>query len=583
MPMFSKTRSKYRGQFVWIKRPFARAFHRFKTPSGHTALVAWKEILKRDSQIWQSAIRHSKDGPKVLIATSTGGHGSVTPVESLLAVALTLRGANVHILLCDRFLPACLRAKLSAFDDVADFATNGPAAICASCYPRGFNTYKALGLPIHSFSTQTTSEEQNLARQIAQTVPFDEIPNYHLNELAVGEHALAGAIRFYGSGDLASEEHGEPILRRYLEAALLSAYASGRLIEQHNFQVSCFHHGVYVPQGIIGEVARQHSVAVVNWSKTYRKHCFVFSHERTYHHTLMHESTQHWENMDWTLEKEKQLVAYLESRRTGKQDWQYVHKSPQEELDLITRQLNLNFAKPTVGLLTNVIWDANIAYPDNIFKNMMDWLIQTIAYFVHRPNLQLVIRVHPGEVNNNTPSRQPVIREVAKAFSNLPSNIHIIAPESDVSTYTLMEQCNAVIIYGTKTGVELTSRGIPVIVAGEAWIKNKSITYDPGSTEEYFRILDQLPFDQGLNDEQIRRARMYAYHFFFRRMIPLSMVESGPTQDHIQIDNLSQLMPGRELGLDVICDGILKGSPFIYEPALHNTLASSYPLAGALT
>ncbi len=51
--------------------------------------------------------------------------------------------------------------------------------------------------------------------------------------------------------------------------------------------------------------------------------------------------------------------------------------------------------------------------------------------------------------------------------------------------------CDAVLIYGTKTGVELSSRGIPVVVAGEAWVRGKGhhrSTHAP--QEEYFGILD---------------------------------------------------------------------------------------------
>ena len=129
-----------------------------------------------------------------------------------------------------------------------------------------------------------------------------------------------------------------------------------------------------------------------------------------------------------------------------------------------------------------------------------------------------------------------------------------------------MEQCNAVIIYGTKTGIELTSRGIPVIVAGEAWIRNKDLTIDARSEEHYFTILDQLPFSEGMAKEQIGRARKYAYHFFFRRMIPLKFLE--PTNYFppykIKLTSLDDLRPNSSTGLDVICDRILKGSDFVY-------------------
>ena len=57
-----------------------------------------------------------------------------------------------------------------------------------------------------------------------------------------------------------------------------------------------------------------------------------------------------------------------------------------------------------------------------------------------------------------------------------------------MSTYALMSLCNSAIIYGTKMGVELTSVGLPVVVAGEAWIRNKGLTHDATTPEEYFHL-----------------------------------------------------------------------------------------------
>ncbi len=45
---------------------------------------------------------------KVLMATCAGGLLAAIDMETLLSVALSLRGAKVHALICDRFLPACL-------------------------------------------------------------------------------------------------------------------------------------------------------------------------------------------------------------------------------------------------------------------------------------------------------------------------------------------------------------------------------------------------------------------------------------------------------------------------------------------
>ena len=172
--------------------------------------------------------------------------------------------------------------------------------------------------------------------------------------------------------------------------------------------------------------------------------------------------------------------------------------------------------------------------------------------------------MHPAEISGFPPSRQPILAELRKRIPSLPRNVIVVPPESDLSTYTLMSLCNAAIIYGTKTGVELTSVGIPVIVAGEAWIRNKGITFDASTPEEYFRILDRLPFPGRLGSDQVARARQYAYHFFFNRMIPLPFIEpkAGFPVYRLKLDRLQQLLPG-DPGLDTICDGILRRRPFV--------------------
>jgi len=550
-----------------LKRALLRTARRFKRDVLPIAPSPdWSRLLKNQREEWLRQREAARGGQKVLIATGTGGHRGVTPIESLLAVALTLRGAEVHFLLCDQALPACMQAVLADFATPAAFAERGPEALCSSCYGHGAATYEPLGLPIHRYSQLVNAEERARAAELAAELPVELLPTYREDGLAVGEHALAGALRFFAKGTLDDEPSGEPILRRYLAASLLTAYATRRLLEREQYAAAVFHHGIYVPQGVVGEVCRQRSTRVVNWSAAYRRQCFIFSHGDTYHHTLMEEPTATWEDMPWTEAMEADVLDYLRSRWQGSRDWIYFHEQPKEELDQIVRELGIDFQKPTVGLLTNVVWDAQLHYPANAFANMLEWIRTTIDYFAERPDLQLLIRVHPAELRGAIPSRQPVVDEIRRAFPQLPSNVYLIPPASQISTYAAMLQCDSVIIYGTKTGVELTSMSVPVIVAGEAWIRNKGLTIDASSADEYRRILDRLPIGRRMDEPSSRQARKYAYHFFFRRMIPLSCVEpvKGWPPYTVQVERLEQLLPGGVPGLDIICTGILQGSPFVY-------------------
>jgi hypothetical protein len=214
------------------------------------------------------------------------------------------------------------------------------------------------------------------------------------------------------------------------------------------------------------------------------------------------------------------------------------------------------------------MWDAQLHYPANAFTDMLEWLLFTVRWFEKHPGLQLVIRVHPAEIRGSVPTRQPVVEELQKYFPQLPENVFIVPPESNVSTYVLSEMCDTSIIYGTKTGVELTSVGIPVIVAGEAWIRNKGITADAENVSEYKMLLQCLPRGERMDAGKVRRARKYAYHFFFRRMIPVDFLETGPGWPpyRVAINDVAELRVGKDVGLDCICDGILFGTPFILNP-----------------
>jgi len=357
----------------------------------------------------------------------------------------------------------------------------------------------------------------------------------------------------------------EPIVRRYLESALRVAFATRRLLRSIQFSSTVFTHGIYVPWGIVGEVARQEGVHVSTWNVAYRKRRFIFSHDNTYHHTLMNEPREHWENLALSEQQERELMHYLSSRRDGLFDWIVFHRPKTDDPKELPSLLGLDPSKPVIGLLTNVSWDAQLHYPANAFDSMLDWLVQTCRYFEDRRDLQLLIRVHPAEISGFPPSRQPVLGELRKVIPQLAANIVVVPPESELSTYALMSLCNSVIIYGTKTGVELTSRGTPVIVAGEAWIRNKGLTCDASSPEEYFRILDRLPFPSRLDAAMMARARRYAYHFFFNRMIPLPFIEphAGNSIYRLRLNSVRHLLPGESPGLDTICNGILKRTPFV--------------------
>jgi hypothetical protein len=120
----------------------------------------------------------------------------------------------------------------------------------------------------------------------------------------------------------------------------------------------------------------------------------------------------------------------------------------------------------------------------------------------------------------------------------------------------------------------MAALGVPVIVAGEAWIRGKGFAEEVSSPAQYFELLDRLPAKRKLEPEKHALAMRYAYHFFFRRMIPLPFLHQDAGASFRIEANRDDLVVGRWPGLDAICEGVLTGAPFVYHA---EDLADPFP------
>ena len=107
----------------------------------------WKPILQGTESWWTDAREKAQGGPRVLMATAIGSYAHAITLESALAAALTLRGVEVHALLCDGALTACAECEASFYPNVATFVTHGPTRdLCRDCRWPAERVYAQLGL-----------------------------------------------------------------------------------------------------------------------------------------------------------------------------------------------------------------------------------------------------------------------------------------------------------------------------------------------------------------------------------------------------------------------------------------------------
>ena len=539
------------------------------TKNETSAYIDWEDVLSSDKELWEDSKRRAEEGPRVLLPSSIGSHRSVVTLDGLLAVALTLKGAKVEFLLCDGQLPGCeVDIYETNIHDLDKFSQEGNSkSLCKDCFKKGYDTYLGLGLTVHRYSDFLSEEEIKKSKEMAAELKREEIRSYLCDGIRVGEQSYAGVMRFLIKGSVDETPAMDKVLRRYVEGGIRTKWVLDKVLEKNDYTSISFHHGIYVPQGVIGEVARKANVPVVNWSVAYKSQCFIFSHDNHYHLTKLLEPVSKWENIHWTEERANRIKDYLKSRINGSRDWVKYNENPRENKSEVEKELGVDFSKPCVALLTNVTWDAQIVYPSKAFPDMLEWIYETIEYFSTRKELQLIIRVHPAEIRGTMLSRENAKNKIRERFEKIPDNVFIIGPESTISTYMLTDICNATLIYGTKTGVEIAAVGSQVIVAGEAWIKNKGISIDVSTREMYLEELDKLPYLEAMDSKKVERALKYAYDYFFRTIIKINSItpfmdKPGYTVEKLNLKGIEQ---GSDPGLDAVCRGILEKADFRYD------------------
>jgi len=218
---------------------------------------------------------------------------------------------------------------------------------------------------------------------------------------------------------------------------------------------------------------------------------------------------------------QRNLIEELESARMGAKafgksvrKWQDVEIVGKEK---IRQELGLD-ERPLILLATNVLGDS-LTLGRNVFaESMAAWIAETVRFLAGKPEVQLVMRVHPGERLTHGRSMMDVVNE---ALPSIPEHIHVIGPLEKVNTYDLMSVASLGLVYTTTTGMEMSMNGIPVIVCGETHYRGRGFTLDPLTWGEYYAMLETaIERPEHLSQVQIETAWEYAYRFFFEYPLP---------------------------------------------------------------
>lgn len=274
--------------------------------------------------------------------------------------------------------------------------------------------------------------------------------------------------------------------------------------------------------GVVYEVARSLGIQTITYEfGEQRERMWLAQNGKV----MLQETGEMWEafrDLPLKPDEKKTIHEQFEARRGASlwknfsRQWQQI---PAQGVEAARKQLGLD-QRPVVLLATNVLGDSLTLGREVFSQSMEDWLVKSLQYFAGRPDVQLVIRVHPGEVLIHGQSMMDVIQRV---LPKLPEFIHVIAPTEKVNTYDLIAAADVGLVYTTTVGLEMAMSGIPVVVVGNTHYRGRGFTQDPDTWVKYHKMLKAIlekPQDFRLTDTQVESAWAYAYRFFFNYPLP---------------------------------------------------------------
>jgi 2-polyprenyl-3-methyl-5-hydroxy-6-metoxy-1,4-benzoquinol methylase len=486
-----------------------------------------------------------------VIASNLGLYQDGIEFDSFLYDMHENANLSAVLVMCDGIMPACQMSKFPRTEP-KELAELGQDKTCKKCIKNANN--KLGNRKVLWLSKYIKKEDVNTAESIVEKLSSEEFSKFILDGIKIGEHAVASAIRYFANTKYAEEQYSETITKKYILAGILVDIAYKRIIQQEKPNTIIAHHGIYIPQGIVIQRAKKENIKRVSWIKTYRKNTYLFSWDESYHYTMQN-APGDWTNFKFNEQQRKLALEYLEERKVGITDSIHFNRKPNNV------KINKQIGKGRrFLLLSSVFWDAQLHYVGNLFGDQANWIISTVRLFLEKDVGQLIIRIHPAEVSGAIPSRDTVLDAIQKAFTRkfpdltFVSNVMVVYPDNKASTYDLIDQCDAVIVYNTKMAIEAAAMGKPVIVAGDAWIKGTGFDVTPKSEKEYFDIIESTDLD--INQSQKELAYKYFYNFYFRRMYEFELGIKG--KGEIESSNAMSLL-----------DSLLNNKEFIVNDKLN--------------
>jgi hypothetical protein len=425
--------------------------------------------------------------------------------EALVAKELQRAGADVTYVTCDGILASGC-AVMSAHSMPAHAGVEERERICAMCRKQRDMIVSALGVESVTIESLVDDAARTEVREMVAKVTEQTITDVTVEDLPVGRYALHETVIHFKLSDLsemtpAAFEHFKVDLKH----TLLAMKATRAILERFRPQRIVTYNTHYSLNFAMMNLAERQGVAVygLHASNNMAKRMlglYVFRRDMV---ILYRDMIRRFEEQLYCVPAHATGITDATDHFIGLTSAGsiFVYSAPRQRDQFNVREFFGIGDHQKVLLATLSSYDELYSSQvlgvmekhELMFPTQVEWIAELIAWARARPDVFLIIRVHPREFPNRRDSVHSThAKRLAAEFDSLPPNVRINWPTDNVSLYDVATEVDVGLNGWSSAGKELSLLGIPVVLF------TKDILYYPSSLNmlgttraHYFQLIDQ--------------------------------------------------------------------------------------------
>jgi hypothetical protein len=157
-------------------------------------------------------------------------------------------------------------------------------------------------------------------------------------------------------------------------------------------------------------------------------------------------------------------------------------------------------------------------YGRDLFADQEEWFVETLRAACRNDRVNWVVKLHPANVwklrRDGYEGELDEYVAIREQIGELPPHVHLLPPDTDISTWSLFPVTDYGVTIRGSTGFELPCFGTPALTAGTGFYSGRGFTVDSESAEEYLGRLRAIHEVPPPTPQQVELARKHAYAMF---------------------------------------------------------------------